>query len=203
MRLEQAAGPGAVRWQAVQWACTLCGHALASRAPEVCVPRIAPPDLLRTAPVAVLGSFPFRPEVLLPWGSRPARPTPPLLPPGRYNWSNNWQLWLNTSTALQQTLAVCLLTLARQRHNVYVENCMRSIFRQEAELEYRVRLLTGQAQPNPAVTVQSITQDGFARSLDWWVGWGGAAAGDRSLQQGAAWPGLACLLSLRCLRCCS
>ncbi|KAI7841078.1 hypothetical protein COHA_005305 [Chlorella ohadii] len=95
----------------------------------------------------------------------------------KYNWSNNWQLWLNTSTALQQTLAVCLLTLARQRHNVYVENCMRSIFRQEAELEYRVRLLTGQAQPNPAVTVQSITQDGFARSLDWYAALMGSGYG--------------------------
>lgn len=119
-----------------------------------------------------------------------APPAPPLVPLGRYNWSNNWQLWLNTSTALQQTLAVCLLTLARQRHNVYVENCMRSIFRQEAELEYRVRLLTGQAQPNPAVTVQSITQDGFARSLDWWVGcscsWGSFSAAGCCL----AWPDL-------------
>lgn len=132
---------------------------------------------------------PHRPSHLL----RPARPAPPAphpVPPGRYNWSNNWQLWLNTSTALQQTLAVCLLTLARQRHNVYVENCMRSIFRQEAELEYRVRLLTGQAQPNPAVTVQSITQDGFARSLDWWVGCGGAGALSSAAGCCLAWPGL-------------
>lgn len=42
-----------------------------------------------------------------------------------------------------------------------------SFFLQEAELEYRARLLTGRAQPNPPITVQSIKQDSFARRLDW------------------------------------
>ncbi|PRW60542.1 iron zinc ion transporter [Chlorella sorokiniana] len=95
----------------------------------------------------------------------------------KYKWSNNWQLWLNTSTALQQTLSVCLLTLARQRHNMYVESCMHSIFRQEAELEYRVRLLAGRAQPNPPVTVKSIAQDRFARGLDWYASLMGSGYG--------------------------
>lgn len=85
----------------------------------------------------------------------------------RYGFSDNWQLWLNTCTALQQTLSTCLLTLARNRHAAFIEKCMCAIFRQDCEVEYRARALTGYGKWNDAVRIEWVAQNRFERSLDW------------------------------------
>lgn len=94
-----------------------------------------------------------------------------------YDFQNSWQLWLNTCTALQQTLYTCLLTLARNRHSHFVEGCMSAIFRQECELEYRARALTGYSTPNEEVRIEWTTQNRFERGLDWYAAFIGSGYG--------------------------
>jgi low-affinity ferrous iron transport protein len=85
----------------------------------------------------------------------------------KYGFSNNWQLWLNTCTALQQTLSTSLLTLARKRHTNFIERCMCAIFRQDCEVEYRARTLIGYDGPNEVVKIEWAAEHRFERSLDW------------------------------------
>ena len=87
----------------------------------------------------------------------------------KYGFSNNWQLWLNTCTALQQTLSTCLLTLARNRHTHFVEKCMNAIFLQDCELEYRSRRLTSDGDKNEAIPIHWAPANKFERTLDWYV----------------------------------
>ncbi|KAG7666914.1 hypothetical protein KSW81_000669 [Nannochloris sp. 'desiccata'] len=87
----------------------------------------------------------------------------------KYNFSNNWQLWLNTCTALQQTLSTSLLTLARNRHTNFIERCMCAIFRQDCEVEYRARTLIGYDGPNEVVKIEWAAEHRFERSLDWYA----------------------------------
>ena len=95
----------------------------------------------------------------------------------KYNFGNNWQLWLNTSTALQQTFYTCLLTLARNRHSYFVEKCMCAIFRYECELEYRSRALTQYKKPNEVVEIQLVAKHRFERALDWYGAFIGSGYG--------------------------
>lgn len=92
----------------------------------------------------------------------------------KYSFSNEWQLWLNTCTALQQTLTICLLTLARARHDCFVEKCMGSIFIQDCELEYRCRNLIQYEIPNKSVGIEWQPASKFERSLDWYAGFVGS-----------------------------
>lgn len=87
----------------------------------------------------------------------------------KYDFSNNWQLWLNTCTALQQTLSTCLLTLARNRHTHFVEKCMNAIFFQDCELEYRARRLTSDGDKNEAIPIHWAPANKFERTLDWYA----------------------------------
>jgi low-affinity ferrous iron transport protein len=106
----------------------------------------------------------------------------------RYNFSNNWQLWLNTATALQQTLSSCLLTLARKRHTDFVERCVCEIFKKDCEVEYRARRLVGYDVPNTSVKIEWSAEHLFERVLDWYaafVGSGYSASG--SLLLVAVW----------------
>lgn len=101
-------------------------------------------------------------------------PLNPLNPPflsriTRYDFSNNWQLWLNTCLALQQTLSTCLLTLARNRHTAFVERCMCAILREDCEVEYRARALSGHRAMNPPVRIEWAADSRFSRAMDWWV----------------------------------
>lgn len=91
-----------------------------------------------------------------------------------YSFSNEWQLWLNTCTALQQTLTFCLLTLARARHDVFVERCMRSIFRHDCELESCCRQVVGYEGPNHCVQIDWSPASWFERSLDWYAAFMGS-----------------------------
>ena len=91
-----------------------------------------------------------------------------------YNWSNSWQLWLNTCTALQQTLTSLLLTLARNRHTAFVDICMHEIMHHDEIVEHAARKQAGFDGDNPPIEISWDVSHGFERFLDWYAAFVGS-----------------------------
>lgn len=91
-----------------------------------------------------------------------------------YNWSNSWQLWLNTCTALQQTLTSLLLTLARNRHTAFVDICMHEIMHHDEIVEHAARKQAGYNVDNPPIEISWDVSHGFERFLDWYAAFVGS-----------------------------
>lgn len=69
------------------------------------------------------------------------------------NWSDRWQLYINSGTSALMVLIFTFLANIRERHDEYVEKCMNSIFEVDSEVEFKLRILTGDTEPNPVVVV--------------------------------------------------
>ncbi|KAJ5218165.1 low affinity iron transporter-like protein [Penicillium cinerascens] len=66
-------------------------------------------------------------------------------------WGNNWQLYINSATAVELTFISVFLQNTRQRHMRYLEECFESIAHEGTRLECRLREITGDMDPNPTV----------------------------------------------------
>ncbi|KAL7935624.1 Low affinity iron permease domain-containing protein [Trichoderma chlorosporum] len=73
---------------------------------------------------------------------------------GHYcNWSDRWQLYINSGTSALMVLIFTFLANIRERHDEYVEKCMNFIFEVDSDIELKLRSLSGDTQPNPTVVV--------------------------------------------------
>ncbi|KAM0246585.1 hypothetical protein ACHAQJ_010168 [Trichoderma viride] len=73
---------------------------------------------------------------------------------GHYcDWSDRWQLYINSGTSALMILIFTFLANIRERHDEYVEKCMNSIFEVDSDIELKLRILSGDTQPNPTVVV--------------------------------------------------
>lgn len=73
---------------------------------------------------------------------------------GHYcGWSDRWQLYINSGTSALMILIFTFLANIRERHDEYVEKCMNSIFEVDSDVELKLRILSGDTQPNPTVVV--------------------------------------------------
>lgn len=71
---------------------------------------------------------------------------------GNYlQWSNNWQLYINSATAVELTFVSVFLQNTRQRHLRYLHECFDLIQLEDARLERRIRQLAGDTEPNEVV----------------------------------------------------
>lgn len=66
-------------------------------------------------------------------------------------WGNNWQLYINSATAVELTFVSIFLQNTRQRHMRYLNECFESITHEGIRLECRLREITGDVDPNPVV----------------------------------------------------
>ncbi|KAF3389630.1 Low-affinity iron/zinc ion transport protein fet4 [Penicillium rolfsii] len=66
-------------------------------------------------------------------------------------WGNNWQLYINTATAVELTFVSVFLQNTRQCHMRYLKECFASIKHEDIRLECRLREITGDVDPNPIV----------------------------------------------------
>ncbi|KAJ9290563.1 hypothetical protein DTO021C3_1828 [Paecilomyces variotii] len=66
-------------------------------------------------------------------------------------WGNNWQLYINSATAVELTFVSVFLQNTRQRHMNYLNECFKSITHEDMRLERRLREITGDIDPNPTV----------------------------------------------------
>jgi low-affinity ferrous iron transport protein len=73
---------------------------------------------------------------------------------GQYcDWSDRWQLYINSGTSALMILIFTFLANIRERHDEYVGKCMNSIFEVDSDVELKLRILSGDTQPNPTVVV--------------------------------------------------
>ncbi|KAH8886496.1 Low affinity iron permease [Thozetella sp. PMI_491] len=65
--------------------------------------------------------------------------------------SNTWQLYVNTATAIELTFTTMFLQSVRRQHEEYLEKCLKSIDIVDREMEMDLRRMTGDLLPNPVV----------------------------------------------------
>ncbi|EFY91699.1 hypothetical protein J3458_004936 [Metarhizium acridum] len=85
---------------------------------------------------------------------------------GHYcGWSDRWQLYINSATSALMVLIFAFLANIRERHTVYIERCLNSIFEVDSEVELKLRVLTGDAEENPVVVIPAPRVNGIQRAI--------------------------------------
>lgn len=68
---------------------------------------------------------------------------------GHYcDWSNQWQMHINSSTSSLMVLVLAFLDSLRECYADYANICLDAIFRLDSELEFELRRITGDGLPN-------------------------------------------------------
>jgi low-affinity ferrous iron transport protein len=68
-------------------------------------------------------------------------------------WSNMWQLDINSSTSALMVLVFSFLANIRERHSDYTKRCLDALFRVDAALELKLRCLTDDQVDNEVVVI--------------------------------------------------
>ncbi|KAL7910637.1 putative low affinity iron transporter [Trichoderma velutinum] len=85
---------------------------------------------------------------------------------GHYcNWSDRWQLYINSATSALMVLIFAFLANIRERHDAYVQKCLNAIFEVDSEVELRLRVLTGDAEENPTVVIPAPHVNAIQRAI--------------------------------------
>lgn len=89
---------------------------------------------------------------------------------GHYcNWSNEWQLYINTATAVLMIFQFTFLANIRERHRIYTEKCLNSVFQLDVQLEQKLRLLTNDSTSNMPATIPAPVTSKLANIIDFYV----------------------------------
>ena len=74
---------------------------------------------------------------------------------GNYcGWSATWELYINSATSALMVFVFAFLANIRERHSTYLNTCLDAIFRVDAALELKLRLLTGDQLSNDCVIIR-------------------------------------------------
>ncbi|CAK7222242.1 low-affinity Fe(2+) transport protein [Sporothrix bragantina] len=103
-------------------------------------------------------------------------------------WSDTWQLYVNTATALELTFTTMFLQNVRRQHEEYLTRCLRSIDVLDRGLEMDLRRMTGDMTPNPVVASQPLQLNRTEMAIDFWAFIVGGSVGVvLSCAVGVAW----------------
>ncbi|QIX02510.1 hypothetical protein AMS68_008027 [Peltaster fructicola] len=69
------------------------------------------------------------------------------------DWSDEWQLWMNSATSALMVFTFAFLANIRERHSIHSKKCIDAAFRVDSALERRLRLLTDDDLENDWVAV--------------------------------------------------
>jgi low-affinity ferrous iron transport protein len=86
----------------------------------------------------------------------------------RLQWGNLWQLYINTATAVELTFTTVFLQNTRHRHTQYLEKCLQSIMKADAQMELRLRELTEDIDPNPTAVISPDVVTKGNRAIDYY-----------------------------------
>jgi low-affinity ferrous iron transport protein len=81
------------------------------------------------------------------------------------DWSDRWQLYINSATSSLMVLIFAFLANIRERHTVYIEKCLNSIYEVDSEVELKLRLLTADTEDNPVVVIPAPHISGIQRAI--------------------------------------
>ncbi|GAA5799260.1 Low-affinity iron/zinc ion transport protein fet4 [Helicostylum pulchrum] len=82
--------------------------------------------------------------------------------------SDLWQLYINTAVAVELTFTSMFLQNIRRRHMEYLEKCLRSIMRTDCELEIILRRHSNDNKLNPVITILPHPVTRSIRAIDYY-----------------------------------
>ena len=89
---------------------------------------------------------------------------------GKYcNWSNTWQLYINSATSALMVFILAFLANIRERHTQYTTKCLQAIWEVDAALELRLRMATGDTIENPPVVIPPPKRSRIQRGIDYYA----------------------------------
>ncbi|KAL7919885.1 Low affinity iron permease [Trichoderma austrokoningii] len=74
-------------------------------------------------------------------------------------------LYINSGTSALMILIFTFLANIREHRDEYVEKCMNSIFEVDSDVEFKLRMLSGDAEPNPTVVFPAPLLGTFQRAI--------------------------------------
>lgn len=83
-----------------------------------------------------------------------------------FQFSDTWQLYVNTATAVALTFTSVFLQNIQQQQEDSLDKCLDYALRIDAEVEWRLREITGDYQPNPVFEIPAPTVGLIDRSID-------------------------------------
>jgi low-affinity ferrous iron transport protein len=83
-----------------------------------------------------------------------------------FQFSNTWQLYVNTATAIVLTFASAFLQNVEQRQEENLEKSLEYATKIDCEIEQRLRELTGDTKPNPIFEILPPKIGKLDRSID-------------------------------------
>lgn len=83
-----------------------------------------------------------------------------------FQFSDTWQLWVNTATAISLTITSVFLQNIQQQQEDTLEKCLEYALKIDAEVEYRLRELTEDSKPNPIHEIPAPKPTKVERGID-------------------------------------
>ncbi|ESZ92913.1 hypothetical protein SBOR_6686 [Sclerotinia borealis F-4128] len=83
-----------------------------------------------------------------------------------FQFSNTWQLYVNTATAVALTFTSVFLQNIQQQQEDNLEKCLEYALKVDAEVEWRLREITNDYQPNPVFEIPAPIIGRIDRSID-------------------------------------
>lgn len=80
--------------------------------------------------------------------------------------TDTWQLWVNTGTALEITFVTMFLQNIRQQHEDHLEKTVKVVENLDREVEMQLRRMTGDMTPNPTVHSEPMKLSSWVRGID-------------------------------------
>ncbi|KAK7177293.1 hypothetical protein PSPO01_16659, partial [Paraphaeosphaeria sporulosa] len=97
---------------------------------------------------------------------------------GKYcEWSNTWQLYINSATSALMVFLLAFLANIRERHGRYTVECLKAIWEADSALELRLRKLTGDRTVNSVVVMPERKRSKIQRAIDYYADLVGTLAG--------------------------
>lgn len=80
--------------------------------------------------------------------------------------TDTWQLWANTGTALEITIITMFLQNIRQQHDKHLEQTVKAIDMVDKDIEMQLRRLTGDMTPNPTISTLPPLLNRWVKAID-------------------------------------
>lgn len=82
------------------------------------------------------------------------------------HFSDTWQLYVNTATALEITFVTVFLQNIRSQHDTHLEKTVQGIEKLDTEIEMQLRRITGDVTPNPTIDSQPAKLTRWEKGID-------------------------------------
>ncbi|PIG80329.1 low affinity iron transporter [Aspergillus arachidicola] len=95
----------------------------------------------------------------------------------RSQYSDKWQLYMNSASSALMVFIFAFLANIRERHAAYTRSCLDAIFQVDASLEAKLRHLTGDTLPNDIVIIPAPRVSKIQRAIFYYADFVGTLVG--------------------------